>query len=225
MASDPNNKKTDAKTAFKVSLGLVGALAIAGLGNGVWELLYRPGIGVLGRSASAIAGRMEAAVYTSAALDPTSISSLIVLLLILGLAAAATVASVIAVFIFPKLFKRQFFPPDPHDHQTEQSYLQALDAYEKASNKRRKLRRAALVAAALYVVGFGFLVFSTQSESILVWRTFHQNLDICAPYLDEQQRLQIQAAFRQIKSKPDFEAIKLQLDHVAEQNSLKLEWY
>src|SRR5687767_12868838 len=112
MTSKVNDKKPTKKPFYKAVLGVLGVLLLAGLGNGVWELLYRPGIGVLGRMAGAIADRMDAAVYSGAALDPTPLSSLMLLVLVLGVAGATGIIALVLQFAAPTLYKK-LNPPHP----------------------------------------------------------------------------------------------------------------
>lgn len=224
MTSDPDDKKPAARRATKWVLGTLGALALAGLGNGVWELLFRPGIGFLGALASGIADRMDTAVYENAALDPTAVSSLMVLLLVMGVMAGMATLSLFAAFFFPTIIKK-ISPPEPENYESEDAFNAACEEYDVARRKRHKLRRFWLVSCVFVTLFFSFYVFSIQNESIIVWRTFNQNLAICAPYMDDMQRKKIEASFRQMKRKVDFEAIKARLDEIAEENSVELGWF
>lgn len=64
----------------KIILGVIGTVILGALGSGLWEIFFRPSMGVAGDFFISISDFIESSVYTTAALDPTPVSGLITLL-------------------------------------------------------------------------------------------------------------------------------------------------
>jgi len=69
------------KVFGKYLFGALGTLILGAIGSGIWEILFRPGLSRVGSFIVSISGKANEAVYQNAALDPTLVASLFLLLL------------------------------------------------------------------------------------------------------------------------------------------------
>ncbi len=88
------------------------------------------------------------------------------------------------------------------------------------------MRRAGLGLCVflLIVYGLGRVGLSIANESVFVWRVFHRNLAVCGPFLSSEQERKFLAAFGSMERRADFNAIRAQLDALAQKNGVLLQW-
>lgn len=194
---------------------IVGTLILGALGNGVWEALVKPGFGWVGQLMNAVASRFDSQVFTSAALDPTPVAALAVLMLVCMTPFAVSGLLFGLVVRIPIL--------DPLIHRSVIK-MEASIGTEKAL--RRLLKRTALIAAcAIFSLGIvSFIAFSIQNKATVVWRRFHANLDIVTPHITDNNRETLIAKFRLMKSDADFNDLRQLLDSAAAREGKSLDW-
>jgi len=202
-------------------------IAFGAIGSGVWELLAKPGLGRLGHLLfSAVTFGSHAArdaVYSSAALDPTPLAALYVLSVLASV--PAFLAGALLVWgearRFMKKLNQRLAAAESVDAASDNDPAEEAARRLEQLNKFReelKIERAQLekqsriVNAALAVVLIAGIImamvgFSILSQAVSVWRTYHANLKICAPFMSSQEIAASEAAFASMKSKDDYDRI------------------
>ena len=205
--------------AVKILLGIFATLILGALGSGLWELVFRPGIGRIGTFLTSVSSLAESTVYTTAALDPTPIPGLVVLLLL------AYVPGFLGVFFLHIGFVKPYVRVKVESLYAED--LSEEEIEERIRPLRKAIRRIAVGGATfslLLLVG-AFYVVSIANSATLVWRTFNMNHAICSPHLTEDQEDFLRARFGSMRGKSDFDRIQADLNGIAASHATKLNWY
>lgn len=221
MQRDENSKASS--RIPKVALGVMGALVLSAIGSGLWEIFFRPGLTHFGNFLTSISDMADRAVYTTAALDPTPVPSLVVLLLLVQVPAFFAMFSIHEGFIGPILARRirgqyEKIISDSETHLDRSAYVA-----ERVKGRIRLFSLLGMLLGLFFFVLFLY-AYTIENRAVLVWRVFHQNLDICRPYLSENEQTRTLAVFRSMNSSADFRRIREQLDKTAATNKLKLDW-
>lgn len=203
--------------------GIALTLILSVIGSGLWDLLFKPGITVVGRTLLAIATfgseTIRDLAYASAALDPTPLPALSVFL----------IAS-----WFP-LFSASFLIGNMAGGRSGDKSVQ--DARDTASGDNDKLislleskldklkrRRNWFVGISLLIVClFSLTAGAVLSQSVAIWRVFHANVAICSPYISELEEKQFKARFASMVNRQEYLAISNDLNEIAKRNSIKLQ--
>lgn len=200
---------------WRVIWNISGALVLGALGNGVWEALVRPGFGWLGTTMSAIASRFDSEVFASAALDPTPVPAVALLMLI------CTIPFTLSGLLLGLVLRFQ---------RIDQIFNRRLKRLKVAVGRDAALRRVLQRMAVFFSIGlFGlgvlaFVAFSIQNKATLVWRMFHANLDIVTPYISDDHRRQLVSRFRTMKTEADFLSLRKELDAAVPKTGRPLDW-
>jgi len=216
--SNINTDKTrGARRASRIVIGVILAIILGTVGSGLWDLLFKPGIGTCGRYITGISSYIDNAVFTSAALDPLPLSSLIIILLLATTPLLGALYFVFLGFIkipFEVLMHRKL----ACSNETTEAHIRRL---------RKWLRLTAMLGVLLSVLVFsaGYTAFAVLNEAVLVWRTFNKNIDICAPFMSAEQHSSALASFRSMSTRTDFDNVKSTLNDLATQHSIVLKWY
>lgn len=172
----------------KLLLGGAAAIALGILANAAWELATKPLLRGLANVVTLGSRRMGDSMYALAVHDPTLLSGPFVLLL-----CAAVPLSMLLPFV-------------------------ALATLRRPESQRRlaslKWEPTALSAAALVSLAFLVLVGARSvmlTYSAAIWRTFHENIERCAPYLDDAKERQLRAEFVVVKSKKNFDVVQARI--------------
>jgi hypothetical protein len=212
-----------ASRAAKVGLGVIGTLVLGAIGSGIWEILFRPGLTHFGNFITSVSAIADRVVYTTAALDPTPVSSLVVLLVLVQIPMFFVMWMVHKGFIQPAVERRMIMQMD--------KIMEEAASHSDSDEYIEKRVRSKIRAIALFGILFGlafFLLFAfaytIENRAVLVWRVFHQNFDICKPYLTDDAQERLLAEFRSMRSGTDFERVRAQLDSAASQNRISLDW-
>jgi hypothetical protein len=207
----------------KTILGTIALTLLLGiLSSALWDLLFKPGITEFGRILLSIATFGSATIknfaYASAALDPTSIPALLVVVL----------ASWAPIFFIALLFGIMHGRRSADKAIEEAEKLAAGDIEKlKAVLEARITRLQRLLK---WFVGVILIIVSTISvttstvlnQSVAVWRTFHADLAICAPHLTPLEEKQFRARFASMTTRVEYLAISNDLQQVAVKNDVKL---
>jgi hypothetical protein len=196
----------------KILTALAYALGLAILGHALWEIAVRPGITAAESRIRSIVTLGSVAVrdapYSSAALDPTPLPSL----LWLGLVAMVPPLA-LGMFLSSEmdpLYRRRMIRQVATKAAALQATNKALEtsaAIRAVLAKRLWWLRAALVVLVLTVSVITSIASSVVNEAVAVWRTFHANLEMLGPHLTDADRLEFRAAFAGMKTRADYVAL------------------
>jgi hypothetical protein len=195
-------------SARNVAGAAVLTIVLGAFGSGLWELVFRPSLGRLGRfSLDLMTFGSERAInwaYASAALNPTPIAALVLVVLV-----SAIPFWGLGVYM---------------GYKTRRALKRHLDT----NPPRRTLLRIAtvvewsLVAALTLTAFIAFVGVRVLNQSVLVWRVFNTDLALIAPYLSEEQEETLRAAFAAVQTKPDYERLATQLQGLASKHHVTL---
>lgn len=213
------NKFLNPKTVIGT---LLLTLALGVISSALWDFLFKPGFTEFGRVALSTLTLGSATIknfsYASAALDPTPLPALLFVLLGNWLVFGAV------GFLYGKKRgqengersmeeARQESTGDPQKlAQILKGRLVILD---------RKWKRIAITLS-IFACVISFVASSVLNQSIAVWRVFHADLKICAPYLASEQEEQFIARFSSMKTREDYIAISNDLLQVATKSGVSL---
>lgn len=202
---------------------ILGAIILGAIGSGVWNLLFEPGLNrgkrillsivTLGSSTA----RDQA--YQSAALDPTPIPTLILLLLVVVILICAS--SFMIGFTGGAIFAMRRRPATADQEAS-------VEAEDKSVAKRRHgFRRVTFMGGLLTALAFGFALtalasFMVANQAVLIWRTFNANIEVLSPHLSPLEEKAMRGRFRKIRSKSDYEKIRVELENIAAKSGEKL---
>ena len=204
------------KKGMRAIWNITAALLLGALGNGVWEALVRPGFGWAGQVMNSIASRFDSEVFSSAALDPTPLPGLA--LLMLACTAPFAIAGLVMGFSF------EFAPLEKLLGRARES-LEVSSGKERARRTILKLAAGVLTAAMLTLGTVALVAFSIQNKATIVWRVFNANLDVATPYMTDDERKQLFSRFRAMSSKEEFTQLQKELDTTVEKHGKRLTWW
>jgi hypothetical protein len=200
------------------------AIVLGLVSSAMWDLMLKPGLSVIGRSViTAItfgSERLRDASYESAALDPTSLSPLVLLTIL----AYVPLLGAALVFIHPfaeRTAEKLTTVPRRMLDEAESQLAEIKITLTHLRKKSITFRR--ILIGYLCVIGLltGTSVTVVQ-QAVLIWRVFHANLAICAPYITEQEHKIIKGRFAAIKTRNDYSHINEALNQIATKNNVSL---
>ena len=181
--------------------GIGGALAVSVLGTPVWEAV-KPGVGAAARffldTLTLGSNAVRDSVYADASLDPTALPVLHTLLVLSAIQWALLIACMTSVWLTPRRGRND-------------------------ETARRAQRRFYVLLAGLVLISpfyAGQLLLSSESQ--LIWRTFHTNLTICAPYLSEVEMKNLKARYASMTGRAEYNALAENLQGLATTHGLRL---
>lgn len=204
-----------------LTTSIPGLLLLTLIGNWVWEILARPGLSEMSRILLEIvtlgSSKIRDLPYSIAPVNPYSLPSLLLLLFAVSLIPVPAVWVVATPFIESRLKKRAAMvrsraatPGEAHE---------SISSYLKSSI--RTTRITLIVYIAIVYAG-AFIAFNVATQAILIRRTHEANMDIVAPYLNPEQRLQLQAQFAGMTTKAEYVAFEARLKAIAVTNRVRL---
>lgn len=208
-----------ARQSTRWTLGILGTLLLGAIGSGIWETLFRPGLQQVGSFITRVSQQADAAVFTSAALDPTPVPGLLLLMLL----------TLIPLFAGAWMLSMGFFMPW-FSSKAGGWYRGIVRSGSREQVRRKLLWRLRILAIlgfllSLLMCGLLYSGFQVANEAVLVWRVFHRNLAISAPHVTESDRRALVAQFRAMESRSDFRALTAKMDGLLAMKSVKLQWY
>lgn len=197
----------------KAGLTLFGAILLGAVGSGTWELLAKPGLNSLGRfllnTITFGSTAIKDSAYSGAALNPTAVPSLMLVIAFWCIPATFSVLSLLSIWVAPFLRKR---PPIAQD--TEAKRLRRLS--------RLRRYRAFLHVPLILLLLTQLVVAAVFNQSVLVWRVFHSNLAICSPYMTDSEYKRLEAKFASMTTRQEYLLIDQELETIAQKNDVKL---
>jgi len=205
------------KTLLKIIFGIVGTVFLGAIGSGLWDILFKPGIGSISRFITGLSQSIDDAVFSSAALDPTSLSSLICVYSLSIIPYFLLGFFVVIGFIAKPLMIKM-------EKDINQIKTKAPEKIDNFYNRRIKISSFVAIIFCFILLFFSITIKSVINESVYVWRIFHKNIDVCGPFITQHQRNCFIADFRNIKNRNDFEKLKKELSDCGKNNKINLEW-
>lgn len=201
---------------------IVGVLILGIIGSTLYDLLVKPGLTNFGRfildAITLGSESLKNAAYSSAALDPTPISGLVLLQV------ALVVASIPATrLIAASIFRR--------DKEAIQKKIDALSDEERKSELEDELdllRSRYLVYRKIFWFIFVpwfivlYVAFAVHNQSVVIWRTFNTNMAILRPYLSEQEFFTLRSRFSSMETGNEYKEIHHDMTQIASEKGTKL---
>lgn len=195
----------------KTMIAIMGVIIVGLITSGLYDLVVKPGVSFIAdwsyNLISVFSETIENAPFSSAALNPTVLPSLIQLIFYVAVLPGSLFGFVLVLAI---TFTRNL----------------------KSENKERKSKKSEnakiiilLIVIFVYII-FLFLslstIFSVVNKSIFIYRVFQANIAICTPHIAEDERNKLLAEFAKMESKDDYMAINKRLEDIAKINGIKL---
>ncbi len=206
--SDSSPEIRETLLTKKTLLAIVGALTIGIVASGLYDLLVRPGINYVADWSftfiSIFSETIENSPFSSAALDPTSLPSLLQMLFYTSVLPGIFLGA-ISVVVFVKVKERR-----------------SAETEEIKPTKNRKLKLTLLISIMVFYIIVIFILlntfFSVISKAIAIHRVFNANIAICAPYISEREKTLLLSNFAKMETKQDYLVINKQLQKIAKAN-------
>jgi len=193
---------------------VLATLLLGAAGSGLWDMLFKPGLGRLGRlflSMTTLGShRIRDLAYESAALNPTPVAGLV------GIAVLAWAPFVILAFVLGVRTSRS--------QRRESLTGDALGTGQRLARLISSERRASrVITVAMILVGVStFTAGSVLNQAVLIWRVFNANLTICAPYLDSSDQTALRAEFASVRTAEDYGRIATKLETISRRQVRRL---
>jgi hypothetical protein len=189
----PNSPALRAAT-YAIFLGLIG--------SALWDLVAKPGMGRVATALLSVAGALSSTVkdapYSMAAIDPSTLPALLLLII----AAATALAAGLPRQVLSRLRGRRL-----------------------CGARRTRISQLLRIAMRVYVGLFGIgavVVTLTINQAILIRRVFTANLAICGPKFTEAERLAFAAEFAGIRTRAGYERLDVALRQAASARGVRL---
>jgi hypothetical protein len=212
MSEEVDQDSSNNKSIFRRPFwAVVGAITIGVIGSGLYDLLVKPGISHLGdwffNIVSHWSVTIKDAPFGSAALDPTSLPSLIIIFLMGSI--PIYLFSVILFIVPMKAIKEKL----------------KKKVLTKKKRPSKTLKIASSIAAIVNIVCILLVIqtaLSVLNKSIFIHRVFYSNLKICAPYINQLEEEKLISEFSNMETMLDYEKINSLLNKVATENGISL---
>jgi hypothetical protein len=200
----------------KVFWGIVGGLVLGAFGSGLWEVAFKPVLGGCGRLFLSLVtlgiGSARDSVYANSAKGFRELASTIMLQWALGVAIGISTAACVEGIRLARKMK----------------LLQTATTSEKPSpslevEARKHARFSWISFFVIITVGTAaFAQISMIGYANTLTAYAHRSLDICAPYLTDQQEKVFRSEFALVKTRADYLDIVHRLSIIAEAKGKKL---
>ena len=209
-----NPSPADAPRRHRFVVAAITTLLLGAIGSGIWETLLKPGVGGLGRFVLSVlalgSSRLRDLAYQSAALDPTSLPSLLI---------AMSLAIIPLTLLFG--WGGSFLGSSIIKRIERRALAQGKPKTAILRTTSRTLN-ILLVSTNLLLGGILLTEFAVVNQAVLIWRVFHANLAVCAPTLSPEQEKAFKAKFAGMRSRADFQTIDRDLRDQAAKTDLRL---
>lgn len=191
----------------KAPISIAGVLLLALIGGAISDVLVNPSLSWVGRAILELAtfgsSVIKDEIYASAALNPTPLSSIILLVLVSGSVTGA---------VFGIIRRRKLV--------TEEVPSQEIES----SGPRFLMHIGRIVGALIFwaMPLFLTILVMLHNQSVAIWRVFHANHRIVAPYVTEHEANLLTSRFARVTSKADFQSIADDMERIATKNGLSL---
>ncbi|MBD9599233.1 hypothetical protein IB252_05200 [Pseudomonas sp. PDM10] len=204
----------------KAPITIIGVIVIGVIGSAIYDAIVKPGFGVVSKFLFSVftlgSQRMKDSAYSNAALDPSSLPSLMLLMfLIIGMVVFVSFNTASS-----EMRRRRL---DRGRQGGDQSECRNGPTEKKPITKV-KLQVAIYTSrfSAVIFLIFAYVMISTTNQSILVWRIYNANLAIIAPYTQSDQLLGIKSAFAKMRTEKEFLELYQVMKEISVKNNIEL---
>lgn len=223
-----NEKKSDdAKPLWlkQAPITIVGVLVLGIVGSTLYDLLVKPGLTSAGRQIlDAItfgSVTLKNAAYSSAAIDPTPVTSLVLLQAALAVATLPAIGLVVQSIVKREIdvLKRM---------SNEENNLGNSEIKQRLELKQNQIAKKLRVLVWLFWLIFlpwisvVLVAFSVHNQSVLVWRAFNANMAILEPHVTREEVLALRAKYAQMETGDAYKAIQDEMSLLANERGAKL---
>jgi hypothetical protein len=236
MTMDHKTESKEQPSSFlrrKATLTVLGALVLGALGNGLWEILAKPGLTTAGRALLNVATfgstRIRDSAYASAASDPTPLPALLVLLVVSLIPFYAVLTATEFLFegrksrlerAIANLEEIEFSEPEEKDlHLALQKAEQEL---QRSKRRDKWFNWFGLAFFCFFFIG-SLIGFGVINQAVATHRVFYTNLKICAPFISETDEERLEGLFSMVENRGDYLEVQSHLETIAKNNGLKLQ--
>jgi hypothetical protein len=214
---ETNDKPPEKSLAFskKWIIGAALTILLGAIGSGVWDVLAKPGLGWLVTSVLKVAGFFSQAItdlpYSSAALDPSTMPSVILLGMVQGCFFAGFgwifVWIIVQYFRYRKGLLRAPSPPAPPMRRSDPFLLPAV---------------IALIVLLLGTSAIMLLASTVISKAMKLRQVWEANFVIMTAHVPQDQVVQLRARFAALTSKADYQAFTGEARRIAQDAKVTL---
>lgn len=204
---------------------IIGVIALGLICSLLYDIVVKPGVSSVGRFALDIftlgSQKLKDYSYAAAAIDPTPLSALLVLLTIVTILPLPIILTLIIPYSKSRAKKEfiKILSEIEASGKKEDEYMKQLDKMIK--DKIRKLRMTGITMM-LPLLLVSFTAFMVHNHSVLVWRIFNANLIIVSPYIEESEMRIFKSNFASMRTKSEYMVIDKKIKEIARKNNLQL---
>jgi len=223
-----NNEDSKSSLLKKAPWAIIGAIIIGMLGSGLWDLLAKPGLTYLGRFFLNLitlgSKTIQDSAYAMAGLDPTPISSLLIITIIPFFILNFFLNDFLDLFVGPILDKKfdKRFEKEKEiilDESVDNcKKTEILSKYKKTAKQLKSIKMGTL----LLIFLAAYLSSQIINQSVVIWRVFNANVRIISPNINEETRLSLLSEFSNIKSKSDYLKLEKKLVTISSKSNIAL---
>jgi hypothetical protein len=197
---------------------IIGLVLLGLLVTVLYDLVVRPTLSTAARALLTVAtlgsSAIRDSVYESASLDPTPVTPLLLLLSLFGVATFPVVDIFLSRLPVSRLSRERKRLEDLLKGATDQdkpAVLRQLDPIRARVRRRRLLFEVFALLGAFAV----FVAVMVHNQSIVVWRSYHADLEVLRPHLTDAQYYKYRARFAGMRTREDFLLLRDDMKKVA----------
>ncbi len=188
----------------------------------IYDLALKPGLSATGRFFLNIftlgSQKVIDSAYESAALDPTPIASLMLILVAILIAITPSIIIISELLPWSTKAKKQDILLERLEEADGEEAEKIVEDLERLKNRGRYFRIPfAIISFAV------FIPFLVHNQSVVIWRVFNANVRIIRPHISENEYNILLSDFSSVKTKEDYEKVETKIKEHAAKSSLPLQ--
>lgn len=197
------NESTNEISLFnkKAPATIIGVLLFAVVGSALYDFLIKPGINIFSNTLFNFLTFGSQSIkdysFNTAALDPTSMPSLVLLIIF---------SSFFISLPLTRLLRRKI-------RDNNKCFF---------CNQKFIFKWIVIPSLLLFQLSIIFIPLNIFNQAILIWRIFHADIEILAPVLTEKEILTFKSQFSSIENEYDYDALYLEINKIAYIKKIKL---
>jgi hypothetical protein len=213
-----------------LTLGFAASVIIGAIGSGVWEIAAKPSLSWLGqRFLTLISLGSEAyrdTAYSDAATDPTALPALQGLFILLGFSFMLSISPWAFVEMRARtdraIKENEFLDGEPPDGPSRSEWIASRklvleaklrDLEKKMGRSHKYLRILTVVVLASFAAQLTGL--ARLNQSVLIWRTFHNQVERLTPVLTDSELKDLRMRFASMKTRAEYRGIDDMMRRIA----------